>query len=124
MDKKIKVKIKDYFENKEIKRIEKFLSRGFSENGQIVIVSIFIFAKKEKRSIEKVFIGVEEEWKRNWRFQHTDIKGNPDAPGSAGKQNRMSLENIYSFLNIPSPFKLKENKVLTKAIIVTTNNSI
>ncbi|TFB09129.1 hypothetical protein E3V08_01335 [Candidatus Atribacteria bacterium MT.SAG.1] len=123
MDKRIKARIKSCFTGKEVERIESFLDRRFSKNGQIVIVSIFTSAKREKISIKKVFIGIEEEWKRNWHFQHPEIKGDPDAPGNAGRQNRMSLENIYSFLGILSPFKLKENKILAKAIIVTNNST-
>lgn len=85
-------------------RIESFLKRGFSLNGEIVVASIFLFVKEHGKDIDEVLQECEKEWERNWDFQHPDIRGNPDAPYGAGLQNRASLENIYSALGVPSPY--------------------
>jgi len=85
-------------------RVENFLKRGFSLNGEIVIAGIFLFAKEHGKDIDAVLRECEKEWKRNWDCQHPDIRGNPDASGGARIQNRASLQNIYSALGIPSPY--------------------
>lgn len=84
-------------------KIESFLKKGFSSDGEIVVASIFLFAKEHEKSIDEVLQECEKEWKRVWDFQHPDLRGNPEAPGGAGIQNRASLYNIYSALGIPFP---------------------
>lgn len=103
MNNELKTELLNKFESKEAEEIEKFLNKGFSLKGQIVIASIFYYAKDHNKSVKEVLDECEKEWKRNWNYQHPDIRGNPDAPGGAGLQNRRSLGNIYSLLKIPSP---------------------
>ncbi|MBI2625389.1 MAG: hypothetical protein HYW70_03605 [Candidatus Nealsonbacteria bacterium] len=124
MDSEIKVKLEAHFTSGEIRRIEDFLNRGFSKDGQIVIASIFLFANENNKSVDEVLIECEKEWESNWQYQHPDIKGSADAPGHAGTQNRRSLANIYLALNIPNPLIQKMAEIPTKAIIVTTRNSV
>lgn len=124
MNTEIKAMLKAHFTSEEVTQIESFLDRGFSQNGQIVIASIFLFAKENQKSFAEVLSECEKEWKRNWGYQHPDIKGDADAPGIAGIQNRASLENIYGSLKIPSPFSPKVIEIPTEAITVITENSV
>jgi len=89
----------------EAKQIVGFLNRQFSPNGIIAITSIFTFAKghDEPISVARILEECEKQWKRNWYYQDPSIKGDPDAPGGAGIQNRASLELIYSAIGVPSP---------------------
>lgn len=95
---------KIFLDGDDADKIEDFLKRGFSLNGEIVITSIFMFAQENNKGIDEVLQECEKEWKRNWNNQHPDIRGNSDAPGSAGLQNRMSLYNIYNSLGIQYPY--------------------
>ena len=115
--------LKKRFSGEELNSILNFLERGFSKNGQIVIASVFINALEHNKSVEEVLVECEKEWKRNWQYAHSDIKGDPDAPG-IGWQNRISLENIYAALNIPSPLKEKEPEIPLNSLVVTTHNSV
>ncbi len=109
---KMDIGIKDAFglilTSGEVLAIEAFLDRGFSRGGQIAIASIFLFAAEQEKPVVEVLVECEREWKRNWEFQHPEIKGDPDAPGAAGEANRTSLENIYHALNLPSPLVSSE----------------
>ena len=87
----------------EASEVKRFLQQGFCYNGQIVIASVFVFAKEHGKSVSDVLPLMRQEWTRNWRYQHPDICGSADAPGGAGLQNRASLGNIYSALGIRSP---------------------
>jgi len=89
----------------ETKQIVDFLNRQFSPNGIIAIASIFTFTKKQDEpiSVARILEECEKQWKRNWYYQHPSIKGDPDAPGGAGIQNRASLELIYSAIGVSSP---------------------
>ena len=86
--------------DKVIKYLEE---KAFSPEGQMVIGSIFAFAKDHEISVEKVIAEADKEWVRNWQYQHPEIRGSADAPGAAGMQNRASLNNIYQALGIPNP---------------------
>ena len=105
MNDKIKDILKASFKDEEFRKIEEFLNKGFSQNGQIAIASIFLFAQDHKKpiTITEILTECEKEWNRNWQYQHPDIKGDADAPGAAGIQNRFSLENIYKAIQVPSP---------------------
>ena len=91
-------------------RALKFLEQGFSVPGQIAIASVFLYAREHSKQMDEVLEALSKEWKRNWYFQHPNIRGSADAPGGAGLQNRASLENIYSTLGIPSPTKDSRKK--------------
>ena len=117
-------KMKALFTNEEVAQIGAFLDRGFSANSQIFIASIFLIAKECQKLAADVLIECEKEWKRNWQYQHPDIRADALAPGAAGVQNRLSLENIYDSLKIPSPSKSKAPEITAKAMIVTTQNSV
>ena len=101
----IKALIARGYTEEEANQIKDFLDRGFSPNGIIVIASIFTFAKEHDESISaaKILEECKKQWERSWYYQHPAIKGNPDAPGGAGIQNRASLELIYSAIGVPSP---------------------
>ncbi len=120
MNAEIKTKLEAHFTSKEVVQIEAFLDKGFSQNSQIVIASIFLYIGEYQKSVKEALSECEKEWERNWQYQHPDIRGDADAPGGAGIQNKASLENVYSALEIPSPFN---TKIPTKAITVTTKNS-
>lgn len=124
MDAGIKEKIKPHFTSEEVGQIEELLNRQFSKNGQIVIASIFLYAKENQKSVAEVLKECEKEWERNWQYQHPYIKGDPDAPAAAGMQNRASLQNIYSSLGITSPFASKKAEIPAKVITVNTENSV
>ena len=103
MNQNIKDELDKDLSKEEAEKAEKFLDGGFSNNGQIVIASIFLRAKEQKQKIDDVLEQCKKEYERNWYYQHPAIRGDPDAPGGAGIQNRRSLENIYTALGMPSP---------------------
>lgn len=122
MDSDLRIRLQELLGPKELSIIENFLNRGFSLNGQVVIASIFGFAKEQKVPLERVLEECEKEWEKNWKFQHPELRGDPDAPGAAGRQNRTSLENIYKRIGIPNPFQ--EGKNIPKGPLkVRTSNS-
>lgn len=119
----IRGKMEALFTKEEVAQVEKFFDRGFPPNSQIFIASVFLMAK-DRKSVAEVLIECEKEWQRNWQYQHPDIRGDAGAPGAAGVQNRLSLENIYNALDLPHPSNVKESEIPAKAIVVTTRNSI
>lgn len=106
----------------EVTKITTFLN-GFSRNGQIAIASIFVFAREAGKSVDEVLDLCEKESRRNWHCQHPDIRGDADAPGAAGLQNRASLEHIYGALGIKSPVA-QRTEVTANPFVVRTRNSI
>ncbi|MDD2646880.1 MAG: hypothetical protein PHV78_01220 [Patescibacteria group bacterium] len=100
---KIKQFLQRYFGGTDLASIMTFLDKGFSLNGQVVVSTIFVSAQECRVPVTRVLAECEKEWDRNWNFQHPELRGNPDAPGGAGMQNRASLEKIYTALGIPSP---------------------
>jgi len=115
-----------HFTDKDISQIEGFLDRDFSENGQVAIGSIFLFAAESKKPVQEVLAECEREWRRNWSFQHPEIRGDVFVPGNIGRRNRMSLESIYLSLGIKCPpgQQEKEEEIPNKAITVSTRNSV
>lgn len=101
MDKRIESFLADKFQGVELENIKKFMNSGFSLNGQIAIASIFVFAQEYGKSVDEVLAACQNEWERNWNFQHPDMKGDPDASAS----NRISLEDIYLKIGVPSPMR-------------------
>ncbi|MBN2093782.1 MAG: hypothetical protein JW740_00170 [Candidatus Zambryskibacteria bacterium] len=83
--------------------IEYLGNKAFCLNGQIAVASIFVFAKEHGIPVDAVIVETDKEWTRNWHYQHPEIRGSADAPGAAGIENRISLENIYSTLSVQSP---------------------
>ncbi len=122
MDSRIASFLNNHFKSAEASRITTFLD-GFSQNGQIVIASIFVFAQEAGKSVEEVLSLCEKENQRNWHYQHPDIRGDADAPGAAGLQNRASLEHIYSTLGIKSPVA-QRTEIPIKPFVVKTRNSV
>lgn len=77
--------------------------KGFQLNGQLVVGSIFVFAKNGGVSGDTVIAAAEKEWERSWKYQHPMIRSNVDAPGQAGLQNHVSMRKIYEEIGIPNP---------------------
>ena len=75
--------LSEQFDATEVQQIVDFVEKGFSLNGEIVVVSVFFYAKEHGKSLDEVFAVCEAEWMRSWKYQHPDIKGDPDAPGAA-----------------------------------------
>jgi len=115
--------LKEKFKPDEFERIEAFLDRGFAPNAIMAIASIFLYAKEHKKSVEEVLAECEKEWKRNWDYQHPEIKGDPSAPGGAGQQNRSSITHIYRTLGIPLPEEAKKVEIPDGEFVVKTENS-
>ena len=124
MDSGIKAKLEPRFSDGKLTEIESFLDRGFSWNGQFTISSVLLFADDAGKLAAEVLAACEVEWERNWQFQHPDIKGDPDAPGGAGVQNRASLQTIYSALDLISPLSVKGQEIPRAATVVRTSNSV
>ena len=80
-----------------------FLEKDFSSNGEITVGSVMLYAMEAGRTLAEVLAVCEEEWNRNWNYQHPDLRGDMDAPGGAGIQNRASICNIHAKLGIPMP---------------------
>ena len=121
MDPEVVNFLNNNFDPAEVSKISAFLE-NFSKNGQIVIASIFLFAKETGKSVDEVLTLCEKENKRNWYYQHPDIRGDLDAFGNAGVQNKLSLENIYSTLGIKSP-ATRRTEIPDEAFLVITKNS-
>jgi hypothetical protein len=111
-----------HFNPAEVRQIVDFAERGFSPNGELVVASIFIYAKENRKQFADVLAACEQEWERNWNLQHPAIKGDPDAPGAAGMQNRTSLYNIYQALGIPNPYE-EGRKIPNEPLVVKTSHS-
>ena len=103
MDEKIKKVLAAAFAEPEAKKMIDFLERGFFYNGQIVIASVFLYARDKQLEPGGMLSAVEAEWQRNWCFQHPELRADPDAPGNAGRQKRISLDNIYQKLGLTAP---------------------
>lgn len=99
----IKAALKDRFTEEEVAKIEAFIDKGFSEGGRVVVASIFLRADEEGKTVAQVLEQCEKEWPNNWNFQHPDLRGDPDAPGGAGRTSRIALLNIYNALGIKPP---------------------
>ena len=87
----------------EVQQIVDFLERGFSSNGEIAVASVFLYAITQGKQFQEIFTVCEEEWIRNWIFQHPDLKGDTSATGGVRAQNIASLFNIYRKLGISNP---------------------
>lgn len=123
MNEEIAKALRARFKEKDSEEIIAFLNRGFdADNAQIAIASIFFYADKEGIPPERVLIECEKEFKRNWDFQHPEIKGDTLAPGGAGKQNIVSLNNIYEALNIRNP--ALGDEIPSRAFVAKTRNSV
>jgi hypothetical protein len=61
---------------------------------------MFLYAKDKGKTIKEVLKRCNEEWTKSWNFQHPELRGDPDAPGGAGKTNRKALIDIYNSLGI------------------------
>jgi hypothetical protein len=103
MNQAVKDELDKSFPVGEADKVRKFLDKGFSNNGQVVIASIFLRAQEQGKKTDDILEQCDKELERNWKYQHPAIRGDPDAPGNAGIQNRRSLENIYSAMNMLSP---------------------
>lgn len=124
MDADLKSRLQKLLTPEELAVVEGFLNKGFSLNGEVVIASVFGYAKDNKVPFEKVLEVCEKEWERNWNFQHPELRGDPDAPGAAGRQNRFSLCNIYEALGIPNPHEAGTKNIPKGPFVVTTLNSV
>lgn len=115
-----------HYAPEEARQIREFLGRGFSRNSQVVIASIFTFAKQHRESISaaEILRACEERWEAHWKFQDPRIRGDPDAPGGAGIKNRQALESVYSAIDVPCPANKKKTEIPAEAFMVTTLNSI
>ncbi|PJE69595.1 MAG: hypothetical protein COU98_01165 [Candidatus Staskawiczbacteria bacterium CG10_big_fil_rev_8_21_14_0_10_38_10] len=110
------------FKSEDVEKIERFLE-GFSPNGEIAVGSIFLFANERQIPVDDVLRECQKEEERNWKFQHPELRGDPDAPGGAGNQNRISLRNIYVALGIPDPYMVGTENIPKGAMMVKTYNS-
>jgi hypothetical protein len=117
-----KVVLESSFGADEVRQMVDFVEQGFSKNGELVVLSVFLYAHEANKSFDLILAACQQEWDRNWHYQHSDIKGDPDAPGAAGVQNRASLENIYDALRIPSPIR-EGMEIRPQPLVVKTRNS-
>ncbi len=124
MDADLKSRLQKLLTPEELAVVEGFLNKGFSLNGEVVIASVFGYTKDNKVPFEKVLEVCEKEWERNWNFQHPELRGDPDAPGAAGRQNQVSLYNIYEALGIPNPYESGTKNIPQGPFKVTTLNSV
>lgn len=124
MDANVKKALTELFTTEELGQIEAFLDRGFNSlDAQVAIASIFMYAKENGKSVAEVLVECEKEWKRNWNYQHPDIKGGALASGGAGRQNIASLANIYKMLGIPLPAETNKDMIPVGEFAVKTRNS-
>jgi hypothetical protein len=103
MEKKIREVLEKAFDQPEVQQLIDFLERGFTRNGQIVIASVFLYAREKQVAVAEMIEAVEAEWQRNWSSQHPELRADPDAPGGAGLANRISILNINRALDLSSP---------------------
>jgi len=103
MDVRLEGLLRRLFQPKEVEKILDFFGKGFSHETEVVIASVFMFAKDGGKTVHEVLEKLNEEWERNWKFQHPDIRANPASLGAAGRQNMSSLVRIYGALGLPMP---------------------
>jgi hypothetical protein len=124
MDDGIKRRMEALFTTEEVRQIEDFIgSDRFSEDGEEVVATIFLYAKYRNRSVADVLAVLEKIWKENWNYQHPDIRGSRTLPGKIGMRNRAALENVCGALNMPLPSEENEKGIPTQPFKVVTWNS-
>lgn len=101
----IKIEFRKYFPREERREVYSFFNRGFCIQGKIELSKIFLAAAKQGKLFKDIMIACEAQYQRFWRDQHISIRGNPAVDSVAGMQSKISLNNIYEKLEIPSPFK-------------------
>jgi hypothetical protein len=126
MSSRIKENLIDLFQQEgfkipeeDIEKVTEFLDRKFCYKGETAIATIFLTAARHKKPLTDVLRECEKEWERNWKYQHPDIKGDPDV----GFQNKISLENIYNALGLLSPSEEMQRTIPKQALVVVTENS-
>jgi len=96
--------LKDYLSLEGIQRVVAFLDAAkLSPNGEAVIVSVIIYAKGKKKTLNEIFAVCNRERDATWMSQDPEVRGDPDAAGTVGEQNRASLQIICHFLGIYNP---------------------
>ncbi len=79
--------------------------KEFSLLGQTSVALLCGLAREHGVPIKEVIPKLQREYDTYWQHQVPEIRGDPDATGSDGVQNRTSFEKIYSELGIPYPQK-------------------
>lgn len=82
--------------------IVEFLSKDFSNNGQVVFADLFIYGKEADKKVQEILSVLEKFFASDYQYQHPDIRGDLDIPGR-GEMNQRLLIIIYSQLGIPLP---------------------
>jgi hypothetical protein len=98
----LSVHIKKSFSDSDGIAINEFLSRDFSNSGQVTIASLFLYGKEAGKEVQEILTVLEECFNKNWQYQHPDIRGNVDVP-IRGAMNQALLCDIHSQLGIPLP---------------------
>jgi hypothetical protein len=112
--------LSDYLSEEGVQRAVRFLDAAkLSPNGEAVIVSVIIYAKGKKKTLNEIFAVCNRERDATWMSQDSAIRGDPDAAGDVGEQNRASLQIICHFLGIPNPSD-QNNKVSKDSLVVRT----
>lgn len=102
LNEQIAIVLRQKFPGPEGESAVKFLSQNFSENGQIAIASVFLYAGDVGKSVVDVLPALKRNFDKYWSYQHPDIRGDCDAPGCGG-QNRSIIKDVHDELGIPFP---------------------
>jgi len=122
MNEDMKERMKARFTTEEVSKIEKFL-RGFSEDGEEVVATIFFYAKYRNKSADEVLTALTKIWDENWNYQHPDIRGDRRLPGKIGMRNRAALEDVCVAFNMQLPSEENKKPTSTQPFKVITWNS-
>ncbi len=86
---------------RSLQKVEKITGR-FSYQGQIAIGSLLVFAEEAGKTDEALSL-LEKFYDEHWKFQHPDMRGNPEASGA----NQSYLTDVYQQLGITPPWEKK-----------------
>ena len=111
------------FSVEEICKINDLLQKGLFESAsaEINIASIFIYARDAGKTVEEVCVAIKEKGCPHWDNQHPELRGNPMAPGGAGKASVRAFNEICEALGITS---FVSAEIPKGALEVRTENAV
>ena len=97
----IKALLQEKVSARNLQSVEEMVGR-FSYEGQIVIATFLVYADEDGKTTEAIAL-LEKFYEEHWKFQHPDIRGNPDFSVA----NAQYLERAYQELGIVPPQERK-----------------
>lgn len=80
-------------------KAERFTAR-FCPKGQVAIAILLVYAEEIGKT-EEALQALQRPWRRDWRHQHPELRGDP----SLSTTNRLALESVYRNLGLRLPWQ-------------------